>query len=73
MIEEWLAYQEDSTARLMQRELVIVPETMTEGDAVDYLRDAAENEKINLPDNFYSIFVVTHNISQKVTFHWILC
>jgi magnesium transporter len=42
----------------MQRELVSVPESWTVGDTIDYLRDSAENEKVNLPDHFYSIFVV---------------
>jgi magnesium transporter len=58
LIEEGLAYKEDSAGRLMQRELVSVPESWTVGDTIDYLRDSAENEKVNLPDHFYSIFVV---------------
>ena len=58
LIEEGLAYQEDSAGRLMQRELVSAPETWTVGDAIDYLRNAAENEKVNLPDHFYNIFVI---------------
>jgi magnesium transporter len=58
LIEEGLAYKEDSAGRLMQRELVSVPETWNVGDTIDYLRDVSENEKVNLPDHFYSIFVV---------------
>ena len=45
MIEAGLAYQEDSAGHLMQRELVSVPETYAVGDTIDYLRDAAKNEK----------------------------
>jgi magnesium transporter len=58
LIEDGLAYQENSAGRLMQRELVSVPESWTVGDTIDYLRSAAENEKITLPNHFYNIFVV---------------
>jgi magnesium transporter len=49
LIEEGVAYKENSDRRLMQRELVSVLEFWTVGDIVDYLRSAAENEKVNLP------------------------
>jgi magnesium transporter len=58
LIEDGLAYQENSAGRLMQRELVSVPESWTVGDTIDYLRSAAENEKSTLPNHFYNIFVV---------------
>ena len=65
LIEEGLAYKEDSAGRLMQRELVSVPETWTVGDTIDYLRDLSENEKVNLPDHFYSIFLVDPEYKPK--------
>lgn len=58
LIEEGLSYPEDSAGRLMQRELVSVPEFWSVGDTIDYLRNAAENEDVSLPDHFYSIFIV---------------
>ena len=39
-IESALAYPEETAGRLMQRELVAVPEHMTVGDLIDYLREA---------------------------------
>ena len=53
MIEEQLAFPEDSAGRLMQREFVAVPAFWTVGQTIDFLR---ENE--GLPDEFYDIFVV---------------
>ncbi len=53
-IEEGLKYPEDSAGRLMQRDLVAVPEFWTVGQTIDYLR--SENEDI--PDDFYELFVV---------------
>jgi magnesium transporter len=53
LIEEQLAFPEDSAGRLMQREFVAVPAFWTVGQTIDFLR---ENE--GLPDEFYDIFVV---------------
>ncbi len=53
IIEEALAYPEDSAGRLMQRELVAVPEYWTVGEVIDYLREAED-----LPDDFYDLFIV---------------
>lgn len=53
IIEESLAYEEDSAGRLMQRELVAVPTLWTVGETIDHLR-----EDRDLPDDFYDIFVV---------------
>jgi magnesium transporter len=53
-IEENLSYPEDSAGRLMQRELVALPEFWTIGQTIDYLR--SDNEAI--PDDFYDIFIV---------------
>jgi len=52
-IEQGLTYPEDSAGRLMQRELVAVPQHWTVGEAIDFLRTAKE-----LPDDFYDLFVV---------------
>ena len=38
LIEQGLAYGEDSAGRLMQRELVAVPNYWTVGETIDYLR-----------------------------------
>ncbi len=53
-IEESLGYPEDSAGRLMQRELIAVPEFWTVGQTIDYLRETED-----LPDDFYEIFVVS--------------
>ncbi len=59
LIEEGLAYPEDSAGRLMQRDLVTVPEFWTVGETIDHLRAGADAEDGNdLPDRFYDIFVV---------------
>ncbi len=58
IIEEGLAYPEDSAGRLMQRELVTMPEFWTVGDAIDYLRRNADADENPLPDQFYTIYVV---------------
>lgn len=53
IIEEGLAYPEESAGRLMQREFVAVPAFWTVGEVIDYLRESDD-----LPDDFYDIFVV---------------
>lgn len=58
VIEEGLAYPEDSAGRMMQREFVSVPEGWTVGETIDYMRASVDSEDNNLPDHFYSIFVV---------------
>lgn len=52
-LTESLAYPEDSAGRLVEKNLVAVPEFWTVGETIDYLRT---NE--NLPESFYQIFVV---------------
>jgi magnesium transporter len=54
-IESALAYPEETAGRLMQRELVAVPEHMTVGDLIDYMR-----ERDDLPTDFWEVFVVDH-------------
>ncbi|MGD9507540.1 MAG: magnesium transporter [Geminicoccaceae bacterium] len=52
-IEQGLAFPEWSAGRLMQREVVAVPDYWTVGQAIDFLR-----AKPDLPDDFYDIFLV---------------
>jgi magnesium transporter len=54
-IESALSYPEESAGRLMQRELVAVPDTMSVGDLIDYLR-----EHDDLTTEFWEVFVVDH-------------
>ena len=53
LIEEALAYPEDSAGRLMQRDVVALPEHWTVGQAIDHLREAD-----GLPTDFFDIFLV---------------
>ncbi|MCD8562889.1 MAG: magnesium transporter [Alphaproteobacteria bacterium] len=53
-LEEGLSFPEDSAGRLMQREVVAVPEFWTAGKTIDYLRAAAKD----LPEDFFDIIVV---------------
>ncbi|WP_337996965.1 magnesium transporter [Oleispirillum naphthae] len=53
-IEQALAYPESSAGRMMQRELIAVPDFWAVGDVLDYLRTT----KDELPETFYEVFVV---------------
>ena len=53
LIEEGLSYPEDSAGRLMQRQVVAVPENWNVGKAIDYLRDADD-----LPADFFDLFLI---------------
>lgn len=53
VIEQGLAYPEYSAGRLMQREVVAVPDYWTVGQTIDYLRAHPD-----LPDEFYDIFLI---------------
>jgi len=55
-IEEALTYPEESAGRLMQRDLIAVPEHWTVGQVIDYLRSGDE-----LADDFWEVFVVSAN------------
>jgi magnesium transporter len=68
-IEEALSYPEESAGRLMQRELIAVPEHWTVGDAIDYLRSQEE-----LTTDFWEIFVVDpgHKPIGTCSLSWIL-
>ncbi|MCO6439480.1 MAG: magnesium transporter [Nitrococcus mobilis] len=52
-VQSALSYPEDSAGRLMQRELVALPEDWSVGQAIDYLRQTEE-----LPDQFYHVILV---------------
>ncbi|RST29628.1 magnesium transporter [Sphingomonas ginkgonis] len=52
-IEEALTYPEESAGRLMQRELIAVPEHWDVGQVIDYLRSGEQ-----LADDFWEVFVV---------------
>lgn len=58
VILEGLSFPEDSAGRLMQRDLVTALPFWTVGDALDFLRS-----DIELPDDFYEIFVVDEKLS----------
>ena len=68
-IEEALSYPEESAGRLMQRDLIAVPEHMTVGQVIDYLRDNQD-----LTTDFWEIFVVDpqHKPIGTAQLSWIL-
>ena len=53
LVEEGLAYPEDSAGRMMQREIVTVPSFWTVGQTIDFLRSSQFGDT-----DFYLIFVV---------------
>jgi magnesium transporter len=53
-IEEALTYGEETAGRLMQRDLIAVPEHWNVGQVIDYLRSGAE-----LANDFWEVFVVS--------------
>lgn len=52
-VEAALNYPEDTAGRLMQREIVAVPEHWSVGEAIDYIRGQAGN----LPEEFYHVIL----------------
>lgn len=66
-LEEGLSFPEESAGRLMQRELVAIPEFWTVGKTLDYLHAAAPT----LPDSFFDLFVITpaHHVVGKIPLH----
>ncbi|MBX9644750.1 MAG: magnesium transporter, partial [Novosphingobium sp.] len=68
-IESALSYPEESAGRLMSRDFVAVPEHMTVGDLIDFLRD--QNE---LANEFWEIFIVDarHHPIGTCALSWIL-
>jgi magnesium transporter len=53
ILEEVLSYPEDSAGRLMQREIVCVPNFWTVKETIDFIHNAQ-----GIPESFYSVFVV---------------
>ena len=68
-IESALAYPEETAGRLMSREFVAVPEHLSVGDLIDFLRTGDD-----LPAEFYEIFVVDerHHPVGTCQLSWIL-
>jgi magnesium transporter len=68
-IEEALSYPGESAGRLMQRDLIAVPEHMTVGQVIDYLR---ENQ--DLTTDFWEVFIVDpqHHPIGTAQLSWIL-
>lgn len=52
-VEAALSYPEDTAGRLMQREIVAVPEHWTVGEAIDHIRSQAGE----LPEEFYHVIL----------------
>lgn len=53
-VQEGLNFPEESAGRLMQREVVAVPQFWGVGKTIDYLRSAAQD----LPEDFFDIFII---------------
>lgn len=68
-IEEALTYPEDSAGRLMQRDLIAVPDYWTVGQVIDFLR---ENQDLAI--DFWEIFVVDpgHKPVGTIRLSWVL-
>ncbi len=68
-IEDALSYPEESAGRLMQRDLVAVPEHFTVGDVIDQLRDDGD-----LTTDFWEIYVVDplHRPVGFIQLSWLL-
>jgi magnesium transporter len=68
-IESALSYPEESAGRLMQRDLIAVPEHLTVGRVIDYLRDHSD-----LTTDFWEIFVVDakHHPVGTCQLSWVL-
>jgi len=68
-IEEALSYPEESAGRLMQRDLVAVPEHWTIGAIIDFI--ATEPD---LPTDFWEVFVVSpaHHPTGTIRLSWLL-
>ena len=68
-IETALAYPEESAGRLMSRDFIAVPEHMTVGGLIDYLRDNPD-----LSTEFWEVFIVDtrHHPVGTCLLSWIL-
>ncbi|MAE50942.1 MAG: magnesium transporter [Micavibrio sp.] len=70
-VQEGLNFPEDSAGRLMQREVVAVPEFWTAGKTIDYLRNAGDT----LPDDFFDIIVVSpsYHVTGEIPLRRLVC
>jgi len=68
-IEEALSYPEESAGRVMQRELIAVPQHWSIGQVIDFLR-----ENPDLATDFWEIFVVDagHHPIGTIRLSWVL-
>ncbi|MBA3053347.1 MAG: magnesium transporter [Sphingomonadales bacterium] len=68
-IESALSFPEESAGRLMSRDVIAVPEHMTVGDLIDYLRDGRQ-----LTTEFWEVFIVDarHHPLGTCALSWIL-
>ncbi|WP_374282298.1 magnesium transporter [Novosphingobium sp.] len=68
-IESALSYPEESAGRLMSRDFVAVPEHMTVGDLIDFLREGHD-----LANEFWEVFIVDarHHPLGTCALSWIL-
>ncbi len=71
VLEEGLTFPEDSAGRLMQREIVAVPQFWTVGKTLDYMRAANHA----LPQEFYNIFIVNplHKVIGVIPLSRLIC
>lgn len=69
VIEDALSYPEETAGRIMQRDLIAVPQHMNVGQLIDYLRDNHD-----LTTEFWEIFVVNpaHHPVGTCRLSWIL-
>ncbi|WP_374527815.1 magnesium transporter [Novosphingobium sp.] len=68
-IETALSYPEESAGRLMSRDFIAVPEHMTVGDLIDFLREGHD-----LANEFWEVFIVDarHHPLGTCALSWIL-
>lgn len=68
-IESALSFPEESAGRLMSRDFVAVPEHLTVGDLIDFLRDNK-----HLPTEFWEVFIVdpAHRPIGTCVLSWIM-
>ncbi len=68
-VESALSYPEETAGRLMNRHFMAVPEHLTVGDLIDYLRDAGD-----LEHDFFEVFVIdtSHHPVGTCALNWIL-
>ena len=68
-VESALSYPEETAGRLMNRHVMAVPEHLTVGDLIDYLRDEGD-----LAHDFFEVFVIdaAHHPVGTCALNWIL-